>query len=136
MLLDVSTHPASSKSLVIKKIAQLIKEEDMSLAKMSAWVSSGMSFWRQTYVPELFEIVTLQTEVFRKLQAIVTAGRKRTVRWWQTHLNQAAKSDIGKIYRHVRPIEQSPLTILKLDRKRQGDGRNSSFEMVQHFCEA
>ena len=64
--------------------------------KMSAWVCSGMSFWSQTYVPELFELMTLQTEVFRKREAIVTAGRKRTVSRWQMQLNQAAKSDIGK----------------------------------------
>ena len=38
---------------------------------------SGMSFWSQTYAPELFELMTLQTEVFQKLEAIVTAGRKR-----------------------------------------------------------
>ena len=72
-------------------------------------------FWTQTYVPELFELMTLQTEVYRKIEIIVTGGRRRTVRRWQTQLNQAAKNDIGKIYKHFRPIEQSPLTFLKRD---------------------
>ena len=71
------------------------------------------TFWSQIHAPEL-ELMNLQTEYVGNLEELSRQlGEDGAL--VANAIKPAAKSDIGRIYKLFRPIEQSPLTFLKCD---------------------
>ena len=69
--------------------------------------------WSFSATPEEHLLNELKGVVENELLEAMAGGRARLVRKWKRDRNEKAKTVTGDLFRHFKPLEQTPLTILK-----------------------
>ena len=82
--------------------------------------------WTFTSPPDLHLLNELKVVVEQELEEAVVGSRTRLIRKWKRERNEKAKTITGGLFRHFKPLDQVPLTILK---KKDGSITGDTEEM-------
>ena len=71
--------------------------------------------WSFTLAPEKYVLEEIKGIIETEIAQTVIGGRERLIRRWKRDRNERARTNTSDLFRHFRPLEQSPLCILKKD---------------------
>ena len=69
--------------------------------------------FRWSVVPTKETIGRIRDEIRLVLEDVITGGRDRIIRNWKRNRDQKAQLNVGELFKQFKPLEQTPLTILK-----------------------